>query len=358
MSRFSSLPAVPPDEPFTVESDFQKDPDPNKCNLGLGVYRSSEGDPWPLPTVSKVEQILLQRDDPSRHEYLGIAGDQVFLEQAQNLLFGFDPASTKERSRVSSVQTVSGTGANHVGAAFLSKHLKPRNIWLSDPTWGNHYTIWESVGMKCREYPYYETSTSSIDFAGMQRVLESESHPGDVLVLHACAHNPTGMDLSKSQWKIVSGICERRQLLAFFDCAYQGFASGDVDDDAWAIRHFFHKTPSLEFCVAQSFSKNFGLYGHRAGSFHLIRSRAANQIQTNCLSHMCQIIRAEFSMAPRAGSDIVKTILGNSDLRQSWEADLAVMTGRLKSMRKALFNELTRLNTPGKWDHIITQVKW
>ncbi|KAL1970320.1 hypothetical protein VTN77DRAFT_5480 [Rasamsonia byssochlamydoides] len=361
-SRFSSLPDAAVDEIFALNHAYATDTHPEKVSLGIGVYRTPEGKPWPLPSVQKVEEQMLLENDPARHEYLPIEGDRVFLDLARDLMFGFNhkkagetPAEKEAKRRIASVQTISGTGANHVGAMFLAQHLKPKHVWISSPSWPNHQTIWELQGVPRMSYPYFDAVTRSFDFEGMMRTLEAEAQEGDVVVLHACAHNPTGIDPTKEQWKAIADLCQRKGLFPFFDSAYQGFASGSVAEDSWAVRYFFNLEPRMEMCVAQSFSKNFGLYGQRVGAFHLVTNGENPAEQELVTKNLCHIIRGEYSMAPRAGSTIVKRILGDDHLRAAWQRDLDVMSSRIKKMRQALYDELVRLKTPGNWEHIITQ---
>jgi aspartate aminotransferase len=254
------------------------------------------------------------------------------------------------------VQTISGTGANHIGARFLAENLRPRRVWLSDPTWANHHTIWQSVGVPQHQYPYYNHATRAIDFTALMEVLEREAEPRDVVLLHACAHNPTGLDPSQEQWRTIAELCQRKKLFPFFDNAYQGFASGDPVRDAWAISHFYHLQPPIEMCVAQSFSKNFGLYGQRAGAFHLVINNPSESARDQVQANLAMLIRSEYSVAPRYGSTIIRTVLESDRLVQEWLVDLQVISGRIKKMRKVLYDELCRLGTPGSWSHIIEQV--
>ena len=325
----------------------------------VGVYRTDDGKPWPLPVVKKTEQQLIAEGDPFRHEYSAIEGDVAFVQVARDLMFGFDkttPAETK--GRVASVQTVAGTGANHLGAIFLKNHLKPKQVWLSDPTWANHHTIWEVAGVDVKLYPYYDPVTRSLDFNGMVSTLESQAERGDVVLLHACAHNPTGLDPTHEQWEMLADLCERKRIFPFFDAAYQGFSSGSADEDAFAIRYFFTHKPDMEMCVAQSFSKNFGLYGERTGAFHFVMTGDFPDLKVNVSNNLCHFIRGEFSMGPRCGGTIVKKILNDPDLTAEWHQDLRIMSSRIKSMRSALYDELVRLQTPGRWEHIVQQVCW
>lgn len=360
-SSFSALPDAPADEIFALNHAYAVDAHANKVNLGIGVYRTEEGQPWPLSSVQRAEEEMYQQNDPARHEYLAIEGDIAFLGFARDLMFGFSSIPSAEadkeeaKQRIASVQTVSGTGANHIGAAFLAHHFKPKHVWVSTPTWANHHTIWELQGIERKSYPYFDATTCSFDFDGAIATLENEAVEGDVILLHACAHNPTGVDPTKEQWKRIAEVCQQKRLFPFFDSAYQGFASGSADEDAWAVRYFFNLSPPMEMCVAQSFSKNFGLYGQRAGAFHLVTNGTNLAEAALVRKNLCHIIRGEYSMGPRYGSSIVKKVLGDSALRAQWQDDLTLMSSRIKRMRQALYDELLRLNTPGSWEHIVDQ---
>ena len=251
-------------------------------------------------------------DDPDfDHEYLPISGYGPFVSLARDLIFGYN--SPVGKGRIASIQTISGTGANHLGARFLADNLpllpstptqRSRKVWFSDPTWANHHLIWNLISagtsgspIEQSLYPYYHAATRSLDFEGMARILESKAERGDIILLHACAHNPTGLDPTRAQWRDIASLCERRGLFPFFDCAYQGFASGNLDDDAWAIREFASR--GMEMCVAQSFSKNLGLYGQRVGAFHLVcRTEVAAR---KARSQIVALQRAEISTPPAYG---------------------------------------------------------
>ena len=279
-----------------------------------------------------------------------------FVRVARDLMFGFDETTPDEtKGRIASVQTVAGTGANHLGALFLKNFLKPKHVWLSNPTWANHHTIWEVAGVDAKSYPYYDPVTCSLDFNGMVSTLESQAEPGDVILLHACAHNPTGLDPTHEQWIALADLCERKSIFPFFDSAYQGFSSADPGEDAFAVRYFFTHKPDMEMCAAQSFSKNFGLYGERTGAFHFVMRDNNPELRVNVSNNLCHFIRGEFSMGPRFGGTIVKKILNDKDLTAEWYEDLKIMSSRIKSMRSALYNELVRLQTPGRWEHIVQQ---
>jgi len=359
-SSFASLPKAVTDEVFDLLGQYKADADPSRVNLGAGVYATEEGQSWPLSVVTKVEQQLATEASPTRHDYLPIAGDLVFLKLARDLSFTLDEKNAEsyqeDSQRIASVQTVSGTGANHIGARILTANLRPRNVWLSDPTWANHRTIWESEGVEVKLYPYYNSSNSTFDFPAMISTLENDTAPNDIVVLHACAHNPTGLDPTQEQWKAIASVCQRKKLFPFFDSAYQGFASGDPVHDAWAIKYFYSLPQPMEMCVAQSFSKNFGLYGHRAGAFHLVLAQPNAELKETIVSNLCHLLRTEISMAPKYGSTIVRTVLESEELRKNWMDDLKVMSQRIRGMREALYEELVRLETPGSWRHIVDQV--
>ncbi|KAH7025160.1 pyridoxal phosphate-dependent transferase [Microdochium trichocladiopsis] len=328
------------DEAFAITADFIADQDPRKVSLGAG--------------------------------YLPIGGHELFLNVAKALVLGDE--YDHSRSHVVSVQTISGTGANHLGALFLAQQVQPRNVFISDPTWSNHHLIWQMAApaVARRTYPYYEPSSQSLDFEGMKNTLESEAKEGDVVILHACAHNPTGIDPTREQWRELAELFLRKKLFAFFDSAYQGFATGDVDADAWAIRHF-HKTlfgggggggspsPSTGregspagMCVTQSFAKNFGLYGERVGALHLVLPPEASPLGPQSQLH--RLIRAEISNCPLFGCRIVHTVLSNPELTAMWKQDLHTMASRIRSVRGRLRQQIEQHKGAGDWAHLESQI--
>lgn len=290
------------------------------------------------------------------HEYLPLQGNERFATLARELALG----EAGSEGNCVSVQTISGTGANHLGALFLAQQLKPKNIWISDPTWGNHHLLWAlaAPSVTRREYPYYNAADNSLDFDGMTAALE-RAEENDVVLLHACAHNPTGIDPTKDQWKVVAEICKRKRLFVFFDSAYQGFASGDVDADGWAVQHFHQvlfdaQTPPVGMCVAQSFAKSCGLYGERVGAFHLVLPE--NVPPAGARSQLLRLIRAEISTCPLYGARIVETILSDPKLRAMWADDLKTMSGRIKTIRARLRQEIEKLPGSGDWKHLESQI--
>ncbi|KAL2705254.1 hypothetical protein AAEP93_000504 [Penicillium crustosum] len=358
-SRFDALESTQIDPTFALMTSFKGDPAPEKVNLAVGAYRDSQGKPWVLDSAKE----QLSTDPLDNHDYLPPPGNADFLRCARDLLFrgaSYDEQWHKDSNRIASVQTISGTGANHLGARFLVDALRPKRVWVSDPTWSNHHLIWQLVGsqlddlrpLEIRSYRYHNTSTHTLDFEGMISDLEHEAEANDVLLLHACAHNPTGLDPSSQQWEKIADICQKKALFPFFDSAYQGFASSSLENDAFPIRHFFAR--NLELCVAQSFSKNMGLYGERVGAFHLVTSSETAKDQS--FRRLVRIQRGEISSPPAFGAKIATKILSEPTLFRQWEQDLAKMNTRLQGIRYELWKQLTLLGTPGNWDHLRTQV--
>lgn len=342
----------PEDPIFALLGRYRVDENTHKVDVGIGAYRDDNGKPWILPTVSKAEKALVESPN-TNHEYTAITGIPEFRKAAAELLFG----PSIDLSKVASVQTISGTGANHLGAALLHLYspwnLNSRTVWFSTPTWGNHHLIFNQAGFNIKQYPYWNAATRSLDFDGMKRALLS-ANAGDTVLLHACAHNPTGMDPSREQWKQIADIVKSRKLFVFFDSAYQGFATGNLDNDAWPVRYFIQL--GIDCLVAQSFSKNMGLYGERVGCIHVVQNNANTEDIHKIEGELASLIRSEFSSAPAWGARIATAILTTPELYESWKADITTMADRIKLMRSTLRNRLEELNTPGTWEHIVHQI--
>ena len=307
--------------------------------------------------LTQAEDIL--RNDPEvNHEYLPIAGLAQFTSASQKIVFGASSPAVSDK-RVATLQAVSGTGALHLGAAFLAKfYLKQHpgaTVYLSSPTWANHNQIFTNVGHKIATYPYWSAKTRGLDFDGMISTLDSASE-GSIVVLHACAHNPTGVDPTQEQWRKIAEVVKKRKLFPFFDTAYQGFASGDLNKDAYSIRYFVEQ--GFELVVAQSYAKNFGLYGERAGCFHFVASPGseAKDVTTRVASQLAIVQRSEISNPPAYGARIASLCLNDDKLFAQWEEDLRTMSGRIIEMRHALRKKLEGLDTPGTWNHITDQI--
>jgi aspartate aminotransferase len=350
------VPKAPEDPLFGLMAAYRKDSDPKKVDLGIGAYRDDHAKPWVLPVVKKADDIL--RSDPDlNHEYLPIAGLAEFTSASQKLILGADSPAIAEK-RVTSLQTVSGTGAVHLGALFLARFYHPstsRTVYFSNPTWANHGQIFSNVGLPHTTYPYFSPSTKGLDFEGMMKSLQ-EAPERSIILLHGCAHNPTGVDPTQEQWKDIAKVMQERKLFPFFDCAYQGFASGDLNRDAWPVRYFVSQ--GFELLVAQSYAKNFGLYGERAGCFHFVTAPAAEaqDTTTRVASQLAILQRSEISNPPAYGARIASLILNDPTLFAEWEDNLRTMSGRIKDMRNSLRGLLERLGTPGNWNHITDQI--
>ena len=349
-SVFADLPLAPADAIFALTAAYKTDDFKDKVNLGVGAYRGDDGKPYVLPVVRKAHELLVA-DTTLDHEYLPIAGLPQFTAAAAELLLGKDSAALHE-GRVASIQTISGTGANHLGALFMSKFWPGKqSVYISNPTWANHAAIWQNVDVDVKQYPYWNPKTRGLDFDGYLQALESAPERS-IFLIHACAHNPTGIDPTQDQWKQIADVVQRRKLFPFFDCAYQGFATGDLTKDAWATRYFVSR--GLEMCVAQSFAKNFGLYGERAGCFHWIAP--STDVKSRVASQLAVLQRSEISNPPAFPARITAKVLTTPELFDQWAVELKGMADRIIEMRQKLYESLSRRKTPGNWDHITSQI--
>ncbi|KAF3397839.1 Aspartate aminotransferase, cytoplasmic [Penicillium rolfsii] len=358
ITNLGDLPVLPQPESFALTAAYNEDPFPNKVNLGQGVYRDHNCQPWVLPSIREAEQIL--HNQHANHEYLPIPGHTEFLTKARDLLFSPQIAS---QTNITSIQAVAGTGANHLAAMFCARNLRPKNVFISDPTWDNHHLIWEiaAPNISRKLYPYYDPSTRGLHFDGMLAALENEAEENDVVILHACAHNPTGIDPSRDQWKKIAEVVRRKKLFVVFDCAYQGFASGDAEADAWAIRYFYttlfaesSPSPPAGMFVCQSLSKNFGLYGERIGALHLVTPPSVPV--EGAKAHLVQFVRAEISCPSLFGARLVRTVLEDPELLAKWQEDVKTIAHRIKGVRASLKSELGKLGARGDWSHIEQQI--
>ncbi|GAB5591006.1 Aspartate aminotransferase [Umbelopsis nana] len=350
VSFFQQIPQAAPDAIFHLTAQYTADTDPRKVNVGVGAYRDDNLKPYVLPVVKKADAILFHNENLD-HEYQPIAGQKSYTGAAAKLILGEDSPAFAE-GRVVAVQTISGTGANHTAAAFLAKyHNKDAICLLSKPTWANHKAIFNNVGIQVAEYPYWNSSTRGLDLEGMLAALENAPEQSIVL-LHACAHNPTGVDPTREQWQRIADVVQKKNHFPFFDCAYQGFASGNLEQDSWAVRYFVER--GFELFVCQSFAKNFGLYGERAGNLTVV-TRTPQQAQ-HVLSQLEILQRSEISNPPAYGARIVDLVLNDKQLYAEWKENLGTMSGRIIEMRRRLFEKLQQLQTPGTWNHIVDQI--
>lgn len=349
-SRFTGIQLGPPIEVFAIQKAFEDDTYEKKVNLTIGAYRTNEAKPWVLPVVKKVEKSLAA-DELQTHEYLPILGLNPFCQAATSMLLGANSVAISQ-GRAFGIQTLSGTGALRVAAEFLSRILHYDTFYYSKPSWENHKLVFMNGGFKnACEYTYWNSETRNIDMDGMLKDLRNAPENA-VIILHACAHNPTGCDPTPEQWSKIADVIQEKRLFPLFDSAYQGFASGDLDKDAFAVRMFADR--GIEFICTQSFAKNFGLYNERIGNMVVYMSDAKEVVEAK--SQIALIIRGMYSNPPNHGARIVATVLGNPDLSEEWRDHIRTMSGRIKEMRKGLHERLLKLGTPGTWDHIIQQI--
>jgi len=354
MSLFAGIQVAPVDPILGTSLAFNADTAPDKINLGIGAYRTEGGKPLVLECVKKAEEaVLLETGATIYKEYSTIDGPPKLKALTQKLVFGEECAAMKE-NRICSVQALSGTGSLRVAAEFIKAHMKPEahEIWVSDPTWGNHNTIFAKAGLTVKTYPYYEASTRGFDFDGMIKALEKEAKEGAHVLLHACAHNPTGVDPNTEQWKKIAEVMQKKKLVPIMDSAYQGYASGCLDKDAAAVRLFADM--GFEMYMCQSFAKNLGLYGERIGMLHVL-CKGESEAKA-VLSQLKLVIRPMYSSPPIHGALLVEKILGDEASFAAWKKELAEMSNRILEVRKLLREGLEEKNTPGKWDHITSQI--
>lgn len=338
---FELLERKPPDAILKLIAEYGQDPRDNKVDLGVGVYRDANGNTPVFGAVKKAERHLL--DSQTSKSYLGSRGAAEFCDAIQSLVLG---DSAARDVRVSTLQTPGGSGALRVAAGVIMRARPDMTVWVSDPTWNNHVPLLGGAGLKLEAYAYYDTDNNTLRFDAMLDVLQ-EVPPGDIVLLHGCCHNPTGMDLDAAQWDTVCDIIARRGLVPFIDIAYQGFAVG-IDEDAYGVRRMLEIVP--EMIVAASCSKNFGLYRDRVGSLTFLSANADAAEIVN--SQALNIVRTMYSLPPDHGAAAVTTILGDSALRKEWLDELASMRGRMQEMRHLLAGKLKSTTPVRDFSHI------
>lgn len=348
-SVFAHVVRAPEDPILGVTVAYNKDTSPLKVNLGVGAYRTEEGKPLVLNVVRRAEQMLA--NDTSRvKEYLSITGLRDFNKPSAKLIFGADSPAIQE-NRVTTVQCLSGTGSLRVGAEFLARHYHEHTIYIPQPTWGNHPKVFTLAGLSVKFYRYYDPATRGLDFQGLLEDLAA-APAGAIVLLHACAHNPTGVDPTIDQWEKIRQLMRSKGLLPFFDSAYQGFASGNLDADAQSVRMFV--ADGGECLAAQSYAKNMGLYGERVGALSIVckDSDVASKVE----SQLKLVIRPMYSNPPIHGASIVATILEDRKMYDEWTVELKAMADRIINIRQKLFDAMQARGTPGDWSHIIKQI--
>nr|XP_032529873.1 aspartate aminotransferase, mitochondrial [Danaus plexippus plexippus] len=335
----------PPDVILGITEAYKKDNDPKKVNLGVGAYRDDQGKPFILPSVRKAESIIHGKG--LNHEYAPIGGEAAYTSAVAELAFGECSQVIQNKSN-----TLSGTGALRLGLEFVTKHYaKNKEVWLSSPTWGNHPQICNTLGLPHKKYRYFDSKTNGFDIEGALEDI-CKIPKGSIILLHACAHNPTGVDPKPEEWKQLSQAIKDRELFPFFDMAYQGFATGSVDNDAFALRQF--ADDGHQVMLAQSFAKNMGLYGERVGALTLLCGDQESAAKV--MSQLKIMIRTMYSNPPLYGSRLVKEILTNNELKQQWLADVKQMADRIISMRTQLRSGIEGAGNKQKWNHITDQI--
>jgi len=339
----------PPDAILGVTEAFKKDTNPKKMNLGVGAYRDDAGKPYVLPSVKAAElQVVNSNMDK---EYAGIIGVPDFFNAAIKLALGADSPALTEKRNVTT-QAISGTGALRVGGNFFQKwYPGGKTVWLPTPSWGNHTPIMKHAGLNVAAYRYYDPTTCGFDFAGALEDI-NKIPEGDIIMLHACAHNPTGVDPKPEQWKELSSVIKAKGLFPFFDMAYQGFASGDCDQDAFAVRHFISEGHNI--ALSQSFSKNMGLYGERVGAFSIICESPEEAARV--MSQVKIVIRPLYSNPPIHGARVADAVLNTPELNSQWLGEVKGMADRIITMRQRLKDGLAREGSSHNWEHITDQI--
>ena len=330
-SLFGTVDLAPKDPILGVTEAFVADPNPNKVNLGVGVYCDDAGKVPLLECVKRAEKILAEKGAP--HTYLPIDGIPSYDRAVRGLMLGPD-SPLIAAGRAITVQALGGTGALKVGADFLRKFAPGAGVWISEPSWENHRALFEGAGFQVGTYPYYDATTRGLDFDRMVDGLRALP-PGAIVVLHACCHNPTGVDPTREQWTTILEAVRSRGLVPFLDLAYQGFADG-IEPDGEIVRRFA-ATPGPLF-VASSFSKSFSLYGERVGAVTVVTENADEAARV--LSQIKRVVRANYSSPVSFGGSVVTTVLESPELRALWEQELGTMRDRIKSMRKRLVDGL------------------
>ncbi|KAL5698802.1 aspartate transaminase [Ranunculus cassubicifolius] len=335
-SRFEGVTMAPPDPILGVSEAFRADTDDMKLNLGVGAYRTEELQPYVLNVVKK---------------YLPIEGLAAFNKVTAELLLGADNPAIHE-GRVATVQGLSGTGSLRLAAALIERYFPGAKVLISSPTWGNHKNIFNDARVPWGEYRYYDPKTVGLDFNGMISDIK-EAPEGSFILLHGCAHNPTGIDPTPEQWEKIADVIQEKNHIPFFDVAYQGFASGSLDTDASSVRLFVAR--GMEVLVAQSYSKNLGLYSERIGAMNVVCT--SPEVAVRVKSQLKRIARPMYSNPPIHGAKIVANVVGDPTLFNEWKEEMELMAGRIKTVRQKLYDSLTAKDKSGKdWSFILKQI--
>ncbi|OAL36695.1 hypothetical protein AYO20_04027 [Fonsecaea nubica] len=348
-STWANVKEGPPDAILGITEAFKKDSFPEKINLGVGAYRDDKGKPYVLPSVRTAEQKVVSSSLDK--EYAGITGVPSFTKAAALLAYGPNSKPIQE-DRIAITQSISGTGALRIGGAFLERFYPgAKTIYIPTPSWANHRAVFSDSGLEVKQYKYYNKDTIGLDFDGM--LADLKSFPtGSLVLLHACAHNPTGIDPTEEQWQQIAKVMKEKSHYPFFDMAYQGFASGDTNKDAYAVRLFIEQGFGL--CLSQSFAKNMGLYGERVGAFSIVCDSAEEKKRVE--SQIKILVRPLYSNPPVHGARIASEILNDAGLNKQWLGEVKGMADRIIEMRALLKKNLESLGSKHNWDHITNQI--
>lgn len=347
MSLFTAVEMAPRDPILGLNEQFNADSNPNKVNLGVGVYFDDNGKLPLLECVQAAEKAMMEK--PTARGYLPIDGIAAYDNGVKALVFGAESDVVKS-GRVATVQAIGGTGGLKIGADFLKKLNPNAKVLISNPSWENHKAIFTNAGFEVGSYAYYDAATRSIDFAGMLADLNAAA-AGTVVVLHACCHNPTGYDITAAQWDEVIAVVKAKGLIPFLDMAYQGFGHGIAEDGA-VIGKFV--AAGLDIFVSTSFSKSFSLYGERVGALSVVASDKDEAARV--LSQLKIVIRTNYSNPPTHGGAVVAAVLNNPELHALWEKELGEMRVRIKAMRQKLVDGLKAAGVQQDMSFITTQI--
>ncbi len=342
---FEAIDVAPPDPILGLTEAFKQDPNPNKINLGVGVYKDASGKTPVLASVKAAEAHILENE--TSKGYLPINGDPGYGTHVRRMLFGQDSALVDD-GRAVTAHTPGGTGALRVAGDYLKAKHPSATLWMSDPTWANHPAVFTAAGLQQAQYAYFDAPKNALAFDRMLASLKQVS-AGDAVLLHACCHNPSGVDLEPEQWGQVGELLAERKALPLVDFAYQGFATG-LEQDAEGLRALAAKVP--EFMVCSSFSKNFGLYNERTGALTVVAGEVATAQAV--LSHIKVVVRRNYSNPPSHGGAIVSTILDDAELTAQWKTELTAMRDRINGMRQ-LFADTLKAKGANRDFSFITQ---
>ena len=345
-SPLAAVEMAPKDPILGVTETYNADPHPSKVNLGVGVYTDDSGKVPVLECVRRAEQQLAASARP--RNYLPIDGLQAYDHAVQGLLFGPQHEAVRSK-RIVTVQALGGTGGLKVGADLLRRLNPAAQVWISDPSWENHRALFEYAGFTVNTYPYYDADTHGVNFDSMIAALD-ELPARSIVVLHACCHNPTGVDLAPQQWERVMAAVNARDLVPFLDIAYQGFAES-LDADAFAVRRFAESCPAV--FVSSSFSKSLSIYGERAGALSVVTQNADEAART--LSQLKRVIRTNYSNPPTQGAQAATIVLTTPELRTLWDQELGAMRERIKVMRRQLVDKIREQRADFDFGFVVQQ---